>query len=112
MKDTLTNIINASIGVMKNINNEIKNGLSKIESEINVLIQKGEQASDEKSIKIKQFVDKTITALIDYQTKAQELTGNVKNYIDELDMIGHKRIEELSSKIQNLSDKIKNHSKS
>lgn len=107
MEEMLKKIVNLGIGAVKVLEANLETTFRRAEEGVSEMIAKGDSASDETSVRVKQFVDELLGSVKDYENKAKELTESLVATLKEIDPTGEK-VGDLDKKIDDLQKKVDN----
>ena len=103
----LKKVVNLGLGAAKSVEENLSSALKKAETGINELISRGETESGEGAAKVRAFVDDLLVSVKEYESKATDISGNLKSALEEFKNAGSTRIDELTKKIEEITSKIK-----
>lgn len=91
---------------MQSISQEISRSVKTVEEEIQKLIEEGARDDDPRFEKIRGFITESVDTVQNYQKKALEFAGFIKEQLTETFSGPDKEIDELTAKINELKSAI------
>jgi DNA repair ATPase RecN len=108
MEETLKKALRTGIQTLISVTEEIRHGLTVIENDIQALNRRiGESKTIEiTGEKLDQLIERSVRAIREYETRAIEISQQIQQYLEQVDPMARESVEELSQKLQALSQKL------
>lgn len=108
MEETLKKALRTGIQTLISVTEEVRHGLTVLENDIQALNRRiGESKTMETTgEKLDELIDRSVQAIREYETRATQISQQIQQYLEQVDPMARQSVEELSQKLQALSQKL------
>lgn len=110
MEETLKKALRTGIEALVSVTEEVRHGLTVLDRDIQELSRRVTDAktADVANEKLDQLIEKSVRAIRDYEARATELSRAIQTHLNDVDPMARKSVEELSEKLSQLANSLKN----
>ncbi|MBS0616788.1 MAG: hypothetical protein JSR44_01265 [Spirochaetes bacterium] len=111
MEETLKRALKSGIDTLISVTEEVRHGLTILDRDIQNLNRKVKESNtaERAGEKLDAMIEKSITAIKDYEARATELSRSIQQHLAEVDPLARQSVEELAEKLGALAKSLKNH---
>jgi len=111
MEETLKRALKSGIDTLISVTEEVRHGLTILDRDIQNLNRKVKESNTAERVgeKLDTMIEKSITAIKDYETRATELSRSIQQHLADVDPMARQSVEELAEKLGALAKSLKNH---
>lgn len=111
MEETLKKALRTGIETLISVTEEVRHGLTVLDRDIQELSRKVTDANiaGKTNDKLDGLIDKSVTAIRDYERRATELSRTIQQHLSDVDPMARQSVEELAEKLNALAKSLKNH---
>jgi len=110
MEETLKKALKSGIETLISVTEEVRHGLAVLDRDVQNLSRKVSESNTAEvtSEKLDALVEKTITAIRNYETRATDVSRAIQAHLAEVDPMARQSVDELAQKIADLTKSLKN----
>ncbi len=105
MEETLKKALKTGIETLISVTEEVRHGLTVLDKDIQELSRrvKDSNTAEKANEKLDELIDKSVSAIRDYERRATEISQKVQQHLSEVDPMARQSVEELSEKLNALA---------